>query len=102
MLNQTFHPAEARRTNKNFCLRRHAERGFTATLHLERKHAAESAHLPRRDFVTGMRGQSRIMHNFHARMIGQPGRDLERVFRMRAHPPRECLHAAVHEPAIER
>ena len=54
MLDQTFHAAQAGSANKNFGLRRHAETGFAATADLEREHPAESAHLPRRDFVIRM------------------------------------------------
>ena len=41
------------------------------------------------------------MHCIHARMIGEPCRDLERIVRMHAHPAGERAHSAQDQPAIE-
>ena len=41
------------------------------------------------------------MHRLDARVIVEVGRDLHRVFRMRAHAPRQCAHSAQDQPAIE-
>src|SRR2546421_7188141 len=48
-----------------------------------------------------MRVEPWIMHCIHARMIGQPCRDLERIVRMHAHPAGERAHSAQDQPAIE-
>jgi hypothetical protein len=35
-------------------------------------------------------------------MRGQKLCDAQRIFAVRAHPTRQCLHSAMHQPAIER
>ena len=73
-----------------------------AAAHLEREHAAERRHLPRRHFVSGMAWQSRIVHPLHRRCWSQQLRHPHRVLRLRAHPPGQRIDAAQRQPAIER
>ena len=68
----------------------------------ERDHAAEVAHLARRDRVAGVRGQARVEDALHARMALEERRDRRRVRAVAVHAHRERLHAAEHEPAVER
>src|SRR4030095_13709797 len=71
-------------------------------LDLKREHATEHRHLFCSNLMSRMRLQSGIMDAGHFSMLGKETGDFHRVFRMRAHPPRQGTHAAQDQPAIKR
>src|SRR5207249_11202865 len=73
-----------------------------AIFNLEGKHSTEHRHLAPGDFTSGMGTQSRIMHVLNLSMFGEKFRDLNPVFRVCPHSPRQGAHSTQNQPAIER
>ena len=76
--------------------------GFLLGAGKERDHAAEVAHLALRDLVPRMRLEPRVEHALDRVVLLEERDDGARVFAVLTHPHRERLHAAQHEPAVER
>jgi len=102
MFDQAFHAAQTCCTNKDFRLRGDIHRRLAAAFDFEGEHSAVHRHLPLGNFMSRMRGQSRIMHVLNLSMLHKKVCYFERVLGVRAHPPRQRAHAAQDEPAIER
>ena len=68
----------------------------------ERDHAAEVAHLPGGELVSRMAAEARVEHALHPRVPLEVRRDRDGVLAVAVHPHRERLHAAEHEPRVER
>src|SRR5205809_7927218 len=101
MLDQAFYAAQTRGTNENFRFRRDRHGRVASVRHFKRKHPAEQRHLFRRDLVTGMRLQSRIMETSYFRVSGEKVRNFDGVLRVRPQTPRRRAYAAQNEPAIK-
>ena len=102
MLDQAFDAAERGRALPEFHARCGRDRGAFAAADADRQHRAEAAHLPRRDGVTGMRGQAGIEHARDPRMRGELVREQRRALRLRAHAHIERAQSPQQEPRLER
>src|SRR3954470_25028391 len=102
MLNQALDTAEARRLNKEARLRCGCHRRLASAFDVERKHPAECAHLSARNIMPRMRLQTRVMHPLYGWVLSEKHRYLQRIFRMGAHPPRQCANSAERQPAVKR
>jgi len=100
-LDQALHSAERLRELEE--LRASCDcRGLLRRFGEERDHAAEVAHLARRDRVTRVRGKPGVEDLLDARVPREHGGDLRRVQAVLPHPERERLDPAQHEPGVER
>ena len=76
--------------------------GLLLVLEEERDHPAEVPHLPRGDRVAGVRRQAGVEDARDARVPLEEGGDRGGVRAVPIHPHGERLHAAQHEPRVER
>src|SRR5438046_3450067 len=102
MFNQAFHATQTGGANEDFCFRGDIHRCLAPASNVEGKHPTKHRHLPSRDLVLRMRGQSGIMHARDLLMLRQKTCDFHCIFRVCAHPPRDRAHPAQNQPAIER
>ena len=72
---QTFHAPEACGALDDLQTIVELRRAFVAAVEIEAHHAAEAAHLPRRDRVVGMRRQTRIVDRADASIAREKRRD---------------------------
>ena len=79
-----------------------ADRRLLAADGAEAHHAAEAAHLLRRDLVSGVLGQARVEHLGDLRVPGQELHDPLGVVAVPVHPYAERLDAAQGQPGVER
>jgi hypothetical protein len=102
MFNQAFHTTQTRGPNKDFCFCGDIHRCLATTGNLEGKHPTKHRHLPSRDLMPRMQGQSGVMHALDLLMLCQKASDFHCIFRVCAHPPRHRAHSAQNQPAIKR
>src|SRR5205807_3511423 len=83
-------------------LRHRLKRTLRPAFHLEREHAAELGHLPRRDRMTGVARQAGVVDGLDSVMLAKEPRDLQSILRVTAHAVRQGADAAPHQPAVQR
>ena len=102
VLDQRFHAAQRLGQREDAHRAQQPEGLRPAAAHAEAEGAAAARHLPLRQRVLRVRGQSRMVHPRDRRVPLQPARDFERVEVVRLHAQRQRLDAAQHQEAIER
>ena len=101
MLDQALDAAERLRELEDLRARDEGDR-FLLRFREEGDHPAEVAHLACRDRMARVRRQAGIQDSFDAGMARQHGGDHVRVDAVLSHADGERLHAAQHEPGVER
>ena len=101
MLDQALDTAEALGERPHRRLRDELDR-LLFRLHLERDHAAEVAHLTGRDLVARVVGQPGPEDLRDPRVGAEELHDAARVRALPIHAHGERLHAAKHQPGVER
>ena len=99
-LDQALDASERLREWKGSCAAT-SQRRLLLRLREERDHAAEVAHLLRRDLVTGMRRQPRVETVLTCRSR-RATCNRHRILTVLAHAQRQRLDPAQHEPRVER
>ena len=85
MLGEAFDAAQALRANKDAATFEQAARVVESAFQDQRHHAAEAVHLPARERMLRMIGQTRVMHVRDFGMRDQPTRDRERILAVPRH-----------------
>jgi hypothetical protein len=101
-LDERLHATEARPVHDQRGRLAHPLRVVGLARRLERQDGAEPRHLPDRELVARVVGQSRVAHPDDARVLDEPLGDHLRGLGGPAHPQPEGADAAQHQPGLER
>src|SRR5204863_3549961 len=102
MLDERLRSSETRGARNDLQPVSERNRRISAAAHLERQHRAGARHLTARDFVSGMRRKTWIVHLLDALVPREKIGDASSVQGLRAHAPWERADTAQREPALER
>ncbi|MNU92512.1 hypothetical protein D3C71_824310 [compost metagenome] len=102
VVHQAFHPAQRLGQGEQFGLLAEALGRFETALQHDRDDAAVTVHLLARQRMLRVRGQARVDHLLHCRVLFQPLCQRHRVGAVRLHAQRQGLQATQRQEAVER